>query len=137
MRSCWTTTGPDPVTGVLTGGPAEPEMLRGETQAGHPGWPRAPRLEQAEEGLCSEARCTPLSPRLGGQYSPLGAVTSLAGAESLPVTRSLTKERRLKDAEDCAWRAEGCRGLSVGVKTTSSPAGSALDAETASACTAF
>ena len=59
MRSCWTKTGPDPVTGVLTGGPAEPEMLRGETQAGHPGWPRAPRLEQGEGERCSETRCAP------------------------------------------------------------------------------
>ena len=75
-----------------------------------------------EEGPCLETRCPP-SPRLGGQYPLLGAVVFLAGAESLPVTGSLTKERRLEDAEDRAWRVEGCGGLSVGVKTTSSPAG--------------
>lgn len=46
MRSCWTKMGPDPVTGVLTGGPARLEMLREETQAGRPGRPRARRLEQ-------------------------------------------------------------------------------------------
>lgn len=75
-----------------------------------------------EEGPCSETQRPP-SPRLGGQYPLLGTVVFLAGAESLPITRSLTKKRGLEDAEDCAWRVEGCGGLSVGMKTTSSPAG--------------
>lgn len=91
-----------------------------EMQAGHPGRPRAPEVGErlGEHGLPSQPQTAAprqVPPPVVSQAPKpsihcWGAVVSLAGAESLSVTRSLTKERHLKDRQDSA-RREGaaCR----------------------------
>lgn len=74
MRSCWTEMGPDPVTGVLIGGPAGLEMLRGRRRQdardgqGRGGWSRgAGTLLGDTVSSVSQARW-PVSPAGGSSF---------------------------------------------------------------------